>query len=279
MMMLGGQGRGSQSFNITTDQTDWNLVTDGFGGSAPTVPQDIQINISASVEVVASSSAVAALDLTGMPDETIIAVVNLGEIYGAGGNGGKGGNCEGIEETSFCGGFAFGQAQGSPGGPAIVIDGDVDLNLTNAAGLIFAGGGGGGGGDSCYPVFTPCCCQAGGGGGGGAGGSTSGGVKGQGGSGGNYAGDCNGDADDGTNGTGGSSGDGGAGGDEKPGFADCSGGGVGGTGGGFGDAGAVGGSGGAGGGAAGLAVDNNGTGTTAFVSGGVQGTDVKGTVE
>jgi hypothetical protein len=278
MMMMSGGGRGTKTIVISVNDSNWNLITDGFGGSAPTIETDVMITVNSGIDVVGGTTSLPALDLTGLPDGSTISLTNLGNLYGAGGDGGDGEGCFGNPEPS-CDGFSSGGSAGSAGGPAIQIDGDVDLTIANASGKIWAGGGGGGGGDSCFNIGgSSCCCGAGGGGGGGAGGSSGGGTKGLGGTGGSASGDCSFVAADGDDGTGGASGAGGAGGAEST-PADCTGNGDGGAGGAFGAAGSVGLGGGRAGGSGGLAVDNNGTGTTSFSSGGVQGVDVKGTVQ
>lgn len=274
-----------RTFTVDTDtDTGWNLITDGFGGSAPPSKVIVTINTTGSTYIAASSTSVPALDLTGLPANSKIILNNEGNIYGAGGNGGAGGGYTISDEPPFsCLTQATpGPQAGFAGGPAIEYDGtNVDLEIYNADGLIFGGGGGGGGGVGCKST-SPCGANGGGGGGGGAGGSSTGGVKGSGGAGGpiNVDGDTTGTGSAGSNGTGGPGGVGGSGGAKGTGGAICTNNQTGGAGADFGDTGQTrtGGGGGAGG-AGGNAITNNGTGTTTFITGGVEGTDYKGTAE
>lgn len=82
-MMLAGRPRVNLSITISSNQSNWNLITSGFGGVAPTVPVSVQITV-------ASAVVVTSMDLTGLPDGSSIALINNGFIYGSGGNGGKG---------------------------------------------------------------------------------------------------------------------------------------------------------------------------------------------
>ena len=274
---LGSQSQILKNITISGDQTNWNLITDGFGGVAPTKKTVLTLTVNAGVDIISASIALAALDLTGLPKDSTIALLNSGSIMGRGGDGGHGEDTE-LEQEAPCFSTETNMTSGQAGGPAIVYDGNnVDLAITNAGAEIFAGGGGGGGGDSCAVTVPPCRSNAGGGGGGGAGGSASagfgsGGVKG-----------TQTPQGSGRNGSAGSAGSGGSGGVGGSGGAGGTGTGctpgAGGTGGEFGAAGSVGGAGGAAGGSGGLAIDNDGSGTTSWTSGGSQGVDVKGTVQ
>lgn len=77
---------------ISSDQTDWNLITDGFGGIAPLGVASVLITINAGV--VMRGAAAAALDLRGLPDGSSIRIINNGESFGAGGGGGTGGSVD-----------------------------------------------------------------------------------------------------------------------------------------------------------------------------------------
>ena len=264
-----------KSIIISSNTNNWDLITDGFGGVTPSRKIVVNLTVNNAIVVGSSSTATPAMDLTGLPEDSVINLTNLGTIAGRGGDGGDGSDLE-TDSEGGCSVLTQNNGQdGSDGGDAIEYDGtNVDLNLTNAAGEIFAGGGGSGGGGSCFSSGT-CNGNAGGGGGGGAGGSV-------GGSGGSATRNAvpivNGDGSNGAAGGTGSSGAGGSGGAGGTNSA-CSGK-AGGDGGDYGEDGVAGTGGGNGnGGSAGLAVKKNGTGTTTFVTGGVEGTDYKGTVQ
>jgi len=270
---LGGQSLIQKSITISAIQTDWNLITDGFGGVAPAIRTNLTLTIDAGIDLISSSNAIAALDLTGLPTDSVITLINNGNIFGVGGDGGDG-ETTSVELEPPCFTIPSGRQSGQTGGPAIVYDGtNVDLNITNASGRIWSGGGGGGGGADCFKTSN-CAANGGGGGGGGAGGSTVSGFGAAGAKGTSNNGNDGVAGTAGTGDTGGSGGSGGAGGTS----ASCTAG-AGGAGGNFGSAGSAGGAGGSSGGSAGLAVDKNGTGTTTFVTGGVQGVDLIGVAQ
>lgn len=86
--LLFGKIGGIIEITIDTDQFNWNLITDGFGGTAPTKSVDVEITNNANLSSTIPS--VAALDLTGLPAGSTIKLINNGNIFGAGGNGGVG---------------------------------------------------------------------------------------------------------------------------------------------------------------------------------------------
>lgn len=242
---------GVESITISANEADFNLL-DRLGYT-PTTPITVTLSISAAVEVSASSTAVPAMDLRGLPVGSTINFTNLGYVLGRGGDGGNsapGGN-------GWAGGAAiYGPSTGNT------------LNITNASGNVWGGGGGGGGGaDTLYYSKGEWFDQGGGGGGGGAGGSL-------GGSGG-FGTVPSWDGADGNPGTGaaaGAAGTGGAGGGSA---------GDGGTGGAYGAAGSAGQNStyytGGSGGAAGYYVRSDG-GTVNWISGG-SGPNVKGSAD
>lgn len=275
------QGGNRITIDSATPVSEWNLLDELFGGVAPASAVQVFITITGQTEVVSDTVGVPALDLTGLPDNSSINIINQGDVYGHGGAGGDGESYV-SNDTSGCQITSNPKATaGGDGGDAIVYDGTgVNLEIDNVNGRIFGGGGGGGGGRGCFSGL-PCIGQAGGGGGGGSGGAATGGLTGAGGSGGtstrNGSGDPAWQGSDGANGPTGPTGGGGAGGARATGLV-CGGHEDGGDGGDFGAAGTQTTGGGAAG-AAGKAIENNGTGSTSFLTGGVQGTDVKGTVE
>lgn len=270
--------------NVTIDDSNpvftWDLLDEVFGGVAPTRKAIVTITVTSQTDIVSSNTVDPCMDLTGLPADSQIILINNGSIYGSGGDGGRGGNNQREDETECTVIFADNGVAGGAGGNAILYDGsNVSLDIENASGRIWGGGGGGGGGDSCANL-TACLGNGGGGGGGGAGGHSTGGKVGGAGAGGvsTKFGLPSGDnGDPGQAGTPGPTGGGGAGGASGT-YSGCFAG-AGGAGGDFGEAGNQGGAGGASGGGAGLAVKNNGTGSTTFLSGGSQGSDVKGVVQ
>lgn len=82
-----------KSIVISSNQTNWNLITDGFGGVAPTRKAIVTITINSGVDIDSVSPTTPALDLRGLPANSKITLINLGNIYADGGGGGKGENC------------------------------------------------------------------------------------------------------------------------------------------------------------------------------------------
>lgn len=87
---IGGQSTIFKNITISSNQTEWNLITDGFGGVTPTRKSVVTITVNAGVEIVSNTAGVAAMDLTGLPTNSKINLINNGDIYGRGGDGGKG---------------------------------------------------------------------------------------------------------------------------------------------------------------------------------------------
>lgn len=80
----------TQVVNITSDTLDWNVITDVFGGVAPTLAVKLLIINSAIMR--SSSTSIPAMDLRGLPAGSTVKLVNTGHIVGRGGAGGKGGS-------------------------------------------------------------------------------------------------------------------------------------------------------------------------------------------
>jgi hypothetical protein len=164
----GGAGvvAGNFTFDITENVSNWNLIAQiGF---TPGVNVDVVINIASGVIVSSTSTATAALNISGLPADSTITINNDGHIIGMGGAGGQGGELA----TDPSG-------NGSAGGPAIVGPGTgVSVTINNASGRVWGGGGGGSGGaygeDYLEGPAEPSYA-GGGGGGGGAGGGAGGG--------------------------------------------------------------------------------------------------------
>ena len=89
-LILGGQSVVIRTIVISSNQNKWNLIADGFGGVAPTKRAIVTITVDAGVEITSDTIGVSAMDLTGLPDNSKITLTNNGEIYGRGGDGGKG---------------------------------------------------------------------------------------------------------------------------------------------------------------------------------------------
>lgn len=88
--LLSGQSAIFKTVVISSNQVDWNLITAVFGGSAPFRRAVVDITVNAGVDITSSSNGVAAMDLTGLPANSLITLTNNGNIYGTGGDGGDG---------------------------------------------------------------------------------------------------------------------------------------------------------------------------------------------
>ena len=161
---LGGDGRSGRivlKYNgrrflfvdtITANTADYDVRTEAeaFGWDGQT-PLDATITILAGIYVYSTTTSEPAFKYAGLPDNTIVKLINNGSIIGKGGNGGTG------------------LSNGQNGGPAIVLN-SLPLYLTNtASGFIAGGGGGGGGGNDPFAGLVPTTANAGGGGGAGGG--------------------------------------------------------------------------------------------------------------
>jgi len=89
-MMMAAQSSINRIVTISSDQVDWNLINEVFAGVPPTVTANIVITINAGVNITSSSTSIAPMDLTGLPDGSTILINNNGNVYGAGGDGGEG---------------------------------------------------------------------------------------------------------------------------------------------------------------------------------------------
>lgn len=94
--ILTGQSAIFKTIVISSNQTDWNLITDGFGGVAPTIRATVSITVNSGVNIVSSNSSTPSMDLTGLPEDSVINLINLGNIYGSGGTGGHGEGAESV---------------------------------------------------------------------------------------------------------------------------------------------------------------------------------------
>ncbi len=89
-MMLSGQSTIFKNITISSDQVDWNLITDGFGGIAPSKKAVVTITVDFDVKFTSSSTSIPPMDLRGLPDNSSLALINDGKLYGSGGAGGRG---------------------------------------------------------------------------------------------------------------------------------------------------------------------------------------------
>ena len=143
------------NLTITADVDNYNIFTEA---GSPTAPTEVILTIDAGVVVSSTVTANHALQTgIGWNALSTIKIVNNGDIYGDGGDGGAGANAAG----STC----SNPAVGLPGGPAMDLDFDITLDNTN--GNIYGGGGGGGGGGSGSNSEEDDRDVSGGGGGGG----------------------------------------------------------------------------------------------------------------
>lgn len=90
LMMMSGRPVINKIINISSDQVDWNLITDGFGGTPPPSETSVVLTVESGVNVSSSARTIPAMDLTGLPAGSTIRLINLGQIYGMGGTGGDG---------------------------------------------------------------------------------------------------------------------------------------------------------------------------------------------
>ena len=129
------------------------------------IPIYVEITVENAGRVYATIRGEPAMKFIGLPKNSIIKLVNKGQIWGIGGNGGQG---AGVNETDEVTQYS---TDGTPGGHAIYTE--HSLLIDNTAGDIRGGGGGGGGGGGIFE-WLACVGQhtgqgIGGGGGGGAG--------------------------------------------------------------------------------------------------------------
>ncbi len=89
--ILGGQSAIFKTIVISSNQVDWNLITDGFGGVAPVRRAVVDITINSGVDMTSSSPSIAPLNLKGLPANSQVTLTNnSGSVYGAAGDGGTG---------------------------------------------------------------------------------------------------------------------------------------------------------------------------------------------
>lgn len=166
---VGAGGGSAYTLTLDRNEQDVNVFARlGSPGSAVTVT----VGISTGVVISASSTATAALDLSGFVAGSTINITNTGYVLGKGGDGGDGATIEYTSAANYH--IKNGARDGRNGGYAILCPGSGrTVNITNANGYLWGGGGGGGGGAATQGSANNDA--AGGGGGGGGGGSGRGG--------------------------------------------------------------------------------------------------------
>jgi len=92
MMMAAKQSLVEKIVVISVDSGGWNLITEAYGGVAPTSPEAVTITQNSGINV-------ATLDLRGLPDGSTVRYINLGKTYGLPGNGGDGRGSDGEDGT------------------------------------------------------------------------------------------------------------------------------------------------------------------------------------
>ncbi|MFT7579752.1 MAG: hypothetical protein ACI9MR_001418 [Myxococcota bacterium] len=143
---------------ISADTEDYDLFV---AAGSPAVAANFIVTVNNGVTVSASGGMVPAFTTGALPNGSTVTLINNGNIYGAGGQGGTAGTTNsGVGGTAHSVGFA--------GGDAITTT--VALTIDNSTGNIFGGGGGGGGGALCTITNVLACGGSGGGGQGLAGG-------------------------------------------------------------------------------------------------------------
>lgn len=150
------------TITISSNSTNYTLNTSAVPGYVAGV-MDITFVVNSGVSLYSTSTATAALAITGFTAGDIITINNNGTIYGAGGAGGRNNSCGYDQEAGNtdgagyggdvpdnpCGqnGPAVGGSSGSAGGPAIDINlSNILINIYNYGTVTGGGGGGGGGG-------------------------------------------------------------------------------------------------------------------------------------
>lgn len=137
------------SLTISTNQINFNLFI-ALGG--PSAAVDVTVTVNAGVDV-DSTFGNPAFETSGLHPDSLVRIVNNGDIRGYGGKGGLGGRAIAdnalIDSTCLPSGLADPGLAGGEGGDAINWVGDV-LTIDNTNGFIFAGAGGGGGGDGFH---------------------------------------------------------------------------------------------------------------------------------
>ena len=151
---LGKSNRVALSYVISTNTANVSLNITTLSGYI-SGKSDVTITINTGIWVYSTSTANAALTLTGGNTGDTVKVVNLGYIGGMGGKGGGWVN------------GSTGQAAGV-GGPAISLGFNTTIDNTNSSAYI---GGGGGGGGQCANGPSNDMMTGGGGAGGGYGGT------------------------------------------------------------------------------------------------------------
>jgi hypothetical protein len=120
---------------ITVNTVNYNVKTaaEAAGWDGQT-PLEATVTVFAGVYVYSNSTTTPAFTYSGLPEGTIVRLINNGNIIGKGGNGG------------YRIGLGGDQVPPTVGGPAIVLN-SLPLFITNNGTIGGGGGGGGGGGD------------------------------------------------------------------------------------------------------------------------------------
>jgi len=191
----GAAGKITKNITYSSDQQNITINTSNVPGYVANFSR-VNITINNGVYIGSNSTGSYALTISGFSSGDSINLINNGTIIGAGGRGGDH------------------DSNGSPGGPALLLN--CAVNITNNGTI--AGGGGGGGGAASGSTYGSCLggggSYTGSGGGGGAGYDPGGGGSGDGN--GNGGSRTNGGSGSGNQGQGGNGGDpGNAGGDSN----------------------------------------------------------------
>lgn len=92
-MMLSGNQVVTKIITISSDFLGgWNLITEAFGGVPPTQRAEVFITVNFNIDI-------NGMNLTGLPDESTIVLINSGNIYGTGGTGGTGKNMDAEDDN------------------------------------------------------------------------------------------------------------------------------------------------------------------------------------
>ena len=127
------------SLTIATNETDYDVFVE-LGGPPGAV--DVTLTINTGVDVTGTNGN-PAITTEGMHPDSTLRIVNNGDVFGHGGNGGVGDNSNMFAENE--GGCSYfgntsGKAPGQQGGDA--INATIDITIDNTSGNIYGGGGG-----------------------------------------------------------------------------------------------------------------------------------------
>jgi alpha-tubulin suppressor-like RCC1 family protein len=130
------EGLPAVDLTISANTSDVNLYS--LAGS-PIVPIELTVTVLSNVTISSSSSTTPALQTGFLPTGSTVNIINNGSIFGRGGDGANGPPYDGNFAPTYTSDVTL--ANGRDGGPAISLSQSITIDNTN--GKIFGGGGGG----------------------------------------------------------------------------------------------------------------------------------------